>query len=97
MKITGVVVPVNDKSACDREFYRRVINQRVQLGHGLEVRMPRQPDILSYGDQLPCPLCSLGSSGTSRAPRPKRKMVAAMRPTEMPHSKMVGLYVSGAI
>ena len=32
----------------------------------------------------------LGRTGMSRAPRPNRKIVAAIRPTEMPHSKIDG-------
>ena len=40
--------------------------------------------------------CSLGSTGHSRAPSPKRKMAAAMRPIDTPHSKIDGMYGSGA-
>ena len=56
-----------------------------------EVGVPVQPPFPGQATQwlslVPC----LGSSGISRTPRPKRKIVAAISPIEMPHSTSDGV------
>ena len=43
-----------------------------------------------HGAQCPSPRSDFARIGMSRAPRPNRKMVAAIRPIETPHSKIDG-------
>src|SRR4029077_9953582 len=67
-----------------------------QLSHGSEVRVRLQPAVPGQRTQWLSPASGFESTGKSRAPRPNRKIVAAIKPTEMPHSKIEGQYEWGA-
>ena len=62
----------------------------MQVGHWLEVRVPRQPLRERHHSAARCAVGSFGRTGISRAARPKRKMAAANSPIDSPHSMSVG-------
>jgi len=88
-KITEVIVSDGQRGTRDREFRCNLINLRLEFGHGAQVWVSRYPNVLIQGDHA-LSSASFGRSGTSRAPSPKRKIAAAIRPTEIPHSKIEG-------
>src|SRR6185295_15989822 len=73
-----------------------VVDARAEAGDGPEVRMVLEPALGERTGQCPWPASRFGSTGTQRAPRPKRKTVAAMSPMETAHSTNDGAYRSAA-
>ena len=74
----------------DVDAGRRAIDLRAKLRDRPEVGMRLQPAVQRQRAQWPSLGSALARTGRSRAPRPNRKMVAAIRPIETPHSKIDG-------
>ena len=63
---------------------------RAELGDSPEVGVPLQPPLPGQPAQWPSLASGLGRSGMRRTPSPNRKIVAAISPTEIPHSTSDG-------
>ena len=73
------------------ETGRGAIDPRAEVGDRPEVGMRLQPALRRVTElNAPRSPPPWGGPGTRRAPRPNRKIVAAIRPIEMPHSKIDG-------
>ena len=89
-KVQAVIVPVGNAGVEDLDPGRRVDlparrGQRAAGG-------TNGPPATDPGSSAQCPSmgCALESTGIRRAPKAKRKIVAAIRPIEMPHSTVDG-------
>ena len=69
---------------------RGPIHLRAELGDSPEVGVPLQPPLPGQPAQWPSLASGLGRSGMRRTPTPNRKIVAAISPTEIPHSTSDG-------
>src|SRR5690242_5056341 len=89
-KLSEVFVPMAFGSVRNRDDGHRRLDPYLEICDRSQIRMARQPILSSHGTGALSGSC-FGRSGKSRAPSPKRKMVAAMRPTDTPHSNNVGV------
>ena len=89
-KVRAVILPVGNAGVEDVDPGHRAIDLRGEVGERPEVGMRLQPANPESSAQC----ASLGSgrerTGIRRAARPKRKIVAAIRPIETPHSTIDG-------
>src|SRR5262249_3388877 len=95
-KVGRVGIPVGQGRVCSAQAGRRSLDPGAELRHGAEVGVRLQPGIPGRRTQWLWPASGFESTGKRRAPRPNRKIVAAIRPMEMPHSTMEGQYECGA-
>src|SRR5262249_47705476 len=89
-------VPVRNPRRLRIESRRRSLDPGAELSDGSEIRVRLQPAVPSQQTQWLLPASGFESTGKSLTPRPNRKIVAGIRPIEMPHSKIDGQYDSGA-
>src|SRR6185436_16497967 len=89
-KIARVAVPVRGGGLGRRDVRGCALDDGVYHSDGPEVRMARQPRVPGHTVTLCGTTRSLGSTGISRATSPNRKMVAAIRPIDTPHSTIDG-------
>jgi hypothetical protein len=90
LEITRIVIPSRDAGLTERDFANCFFDDHMKVRQLLEVWMLRNPGAIVHLDHCGSEASFFGSSGSSRAPNPKRKIVAAIRPMETPHSKIVG-------
>ena len=88
-KSAAVIVPVGNAGVEDLDPGRRAIDLRGEVRDRPEVRMRLQPHVPSHRLNVPR-WAAPWRTGISRAARPKRKIVAAIRPIETPHSTIDG-------
>ena len=89
-KVQAVVVPVGNAGVEDLDPGRRAIDLRGEVSERPEVRMRLQPQVLGHRLSVPRWAAALERTGIRRAARPKRKIVAAIRPIDTPHSTIDG-------
>ena len=90
-KVRAVVLPVGNAGVEDVDPGRRAIDLRGEVGERPEVRMRLQPAIRSHRLNVPRWAAPGRAPACRRAARPKRKIVAAIRPIETPHSTIDGM------